>query len=82
MLLRPGLPQAGAQDQWALELKWDGMRAHLRVGRDGRRARRIAGRRARRQLTVDRLLREPSTGRDGRGRATVPADGYPIATKR
>ncbi len=27
MLLRPGLPPAGALDQWALELKWDGMRA-------------------------------------------------------
>src|SRR4051794_37034141 len=35
MLLRPGLPPAGARDQWALELKWDGMRAQLRVGRDG-----------------------------------------------
>jgi bifunctional non-homologous end joining protein LigD len=35
MLLRPGLPPAGARDQWALELKWDGMRAQLRVARDG-----------------------------------------------
>ena len=35
MLLRPGLPPAGAQDQWALELKWDGMRAQFRVARDG-----------------------------------------------
>jgi bifunctional non-homologous end joining protein LigD len=35
MLLRPGLPATGAQDQWALELKWDGMRAQLRVARDG-----------------------------------------------
>ena len=35
MLLRPGLPPAGALDQWALELKWDGMRGQLRVARDG-----------------------------------------------
>src|SRR3954462_6685505 len=35
MLLRPGLPSADARDQWALELKWDGMRAQLRVTRDG-----------------------------------------------
>jgi bifunctional non-homologous end joining protein LigD len=35
MLLRPGLPPAGARDLWALELKWDGMRAQLRVARDG-----------------------------------------------
>jgi bifunctional non-homologous end joining protein LigD len=35
MLLRPGLPPIGAQGQWALELKWDGMRAHLRVAREG-----------------------------------------------
>ena len=35
MLLRPGLPPAGAQDQWALELKWDGMRAQFRLARDG-----------------------------------------------
>jgi bifunctional non-homologous end joining protein LigD len=35
MLLRPGLPPASAQDQWALELKWDGMRAQFRVARDG-----------------------------------------------
>jgi bifunctional non-homologous end joining protein LigD len=35
MLLRPGLPPAGARDQWALELKWDGMRAQFRVARDG-----------------------------------------------
>jgi bifunctional non-homologous end joining protein LigD len=36
MLLRPGLPHANAQHQWALELKWDGMRAQFRVARDGR----------------------------------------------
>jgi bifunctional non-homologous end joining protein LigD len=35
MLLRAGLPPACARDQWALELKWDGMRAQLRVARDG-----------------------------------------------
>ncbi|MEA2166981.1 MAG: bifunctional non-ous end joining protein LigD [Solirubrobacteraceae bacterium] len=35
MLLRPGLPPAGARQQWALELKWDGMRAQLRLARDG-----------------------------------------------
>src|SRR3954465_9751462 len=35
MLLRPGLPPAGARDQWALELKWDGMRAQFRVANDG-----------------------------------------------
>jgi bifunctional non-homologous end joining protein LigD len=35
MLLRPGLPPAGALGQWALELKWDGMRAQFRVARDG-----------------------------------------------
>jgi hypothetical protein len=35
MLLRPGLPQAGAQDQWALELKWDGMRAQCASGATG-----------------------------------------------
>src|SRR3954465_5073496 len=35
MLLECGLPPAGARDQWALELKWDGMRAQLRVARDG-----------------------------------------------
>src|SRR3954447_12926570 len=35
MLLRPGLPPAGALEQWALELKWDGMRAQFRVARDG-----------------------------------------------
>ena len=35
MLLRPGLPPAGQNDLWALELKWDGMRAQLRVARDG-----------------------------------------------
>src|SRR3954453_18615882 len=35
MLLRPGLPAPDARDQWALELKWDGMRAQFRVGRDG-----------------------------------------------
>jgi bifunctional non-homologous end joining protein LigD len=35
MLLRPGLPPAGARHQWALELKWDGMRAQFRVARDG-----------------------------------------------
>ena len=35
MLLRPGLPPTGAQDRWALELKWDGMRAQFRVARDG-----------------------------------------------
>jgi bifunctional non-homologous end joining protein LigD len=35
MLLRPGLPPAGARDRWALELKWDGMRAQVRVARDG-----------------------------------------------
>jgi bifunctional non-homologous end joining protein LigD len=35
MLLRPGLPPAGVRDQWALELKWDGMRAQFRVARDG-----------------------------------------------
>src|SRR3954462_7170884 len=35
MLLRPGLPSADARDQWALELKWDGMRAQYRVARDG-----------------------------------------------
>jgi ATP-dependent DNA ligase len=34
MLVRPGLPPAGALDQWALELKWDGMRAQFRVARD------------------------------------------------
>src|SRR3954453_13295059 len=34
MLLRPGLPPAGSAD-WALEVKWDGMRAQLRVERDG-----------------------------------------------
>src|SRR3954464_3814859 len=33
--LRPGLPAPDARDQWALELKWDGMRAQLRVARDG-----------------------------------------------
>src|SRR4051795_12393736 len=35
MLLRPGLPAPDARDQWALELKWDGMRAQFRVARDG-----------------------------------------------
>jgi bifunctional non-homologous end joining protein LigD len=35
MLLRPGLPPAGAPDEWSLELKWDGMRAQFRVARDG-----------------------------------------------
>ena len=35
MLLRPGLPKAAARDAWALELKWDGMRAQLRAARDG-----------------------------------------------
>src|SRR3954447_13060779 len=35
MLLECGLPPAGARDRWALELKWDGMRAQLRVARDG-----------------------------------------------
>src|SRR4051812_10651271 len=35
MLLRPGLPVAAACEQWALEVKWDGMRAQLRVGRNG-----------------------------------------------
>jgi bifunctional non-homologous end joining protein LigD len=35
MLLRPGLPPASARDQWALEVKWDGMRAQFRVARDG-----------------------------------------------
>jgi bifunctional non-homologous end joining protein LigD len=34
MLLRPGLPPAGARDQWALELKWDRMRAQFRVARN------------------------------------------------
>jgi ATP-dependent DNA ligase len=27
MLLRPGLPLADQRGRWALELKWDGMRA-------------------------------------------------------
>lgn len=36
MLLRAGLPPAGGRDQWALELKWDGMRAQFRVAREGR----------------------------------------------
>jgi bifunctional non-homologous end joining protein LigD len=31
----PGLPPAGARDQWALELKWDGMRGQFRVAGDG-----------------------------------------------
>jgi bifunctional non-homologous end joining protein LigD len=35
MLLRPGLPPVSDLDQWALELKWDGMRAQFRVARDG-----------------------------------------------
>ena len=35
MLLRPGLPPAAQRDRWALELKWDGMRAQFRVARDG-----------------------------------------------
>jgi bifunctional non-homologous end joining protein LigD len=35
MLLRRGLPPAGARDEWVLELKWDGMRAQFRVARDG-----------------------------------------------
>jgi bifunctional non-homologous end joining protein LigD len=35
MLLRPGLPPASDLEQWALELKWDGMRAQFRVARDG-----------------------------------------------
>src|SRR3954447_22372515 len=35
MLLGSGLPPADARDRWALELKWDGMRAQLRVERDG-----------------------------------------------
>src|SRR3954452_10735061 len=34
MLLRPGLPPAHSAD-WALEVKRDGMRAQLRVERDG-----------------------------------------------
>src|SRR3954462_5467870 len=34
MLLRPGLPPAGSAN-WALEVKWDGMRAQLRVERGG-----------------------------------------------
>src|SRR3954447_25367167 len=34
MLLRPGLPPADSAD-WALEVKWDGMRAQLRVERGG-----------------------------------------------
>src|SRR3954449_2639830 len=34
MLLRPGLPAAHSAD-WALEVKWDGMRAQLRVERGG-----------------------------------------------
>ena len=35
MLLRPGLPSNGERDRWALELKWDGMRAQLRIAGDG-----------------------------------------------
>ena len=35
MLLRPGLPPAGQAKEWALEVKWDGMRAQLRVARGG-----------------------------------------------
>src|SRR3954465_4989075 len=35
MLLECGLPPAGDRDRWALELKWDGMRAQLRVAGDG-----------------------------------------------
>src|SRR4051794_23208420 len=35
MLLGSGLPAACARDRWALELKWDGMRAQLRVSRGG-----------------------------------------------
>ena len=35
MLLRSGLPPLQEATWWALELKWDGMRAQLRVGADG-----------------------------------------------
>lgn len=35
MLLRPGLPPATERLAWALELKWDGMRAQLRSARNG-----------------------------------------------
>src|SRR3954447_26036580 len=35
MLLGSGLPPADARDRWALEVKWDGMRAQLRVDSDG-----------------------------------------------
>src|SRR4051794_7499246 len=30
MLLASGLPNAAGRDQWALELKWDGVRGQLR----------------------------------------------------
>jgi ATP-dependent DNA ligase len=29
MLLRPGVPRGDQRGRWALELKWDGMRAQL-----------------------------------------------------
>ena len=35
MLLRPGLPAGARRERWSLELKWDGMRAQLRVSRSG-----------------------------------------------
>ena len=35
MLLRPGLPPADERERWVLELKWDGMRAQLRIADDG-----------------------------------------------
>jgi bifunctional non-homologous end joining protein LigD len=35
MLLRPGLPPAAVVERWSLELKWDGMRAQLRVAHGG-----------------------------------------------
>ncbi len=36
MLLRPGLPARERRAEWAFELKWDGMRAQLRIAPDGR----------------------------------------------
>jgi hypothetical protein len=36
MLLRPGLPARERAADWAFELKWDGMRAQLRIAPDGR----------------------------------------------
>ena len=35
MLLRAGLPPAEQPERWVLELKWDGMRAQLRIAGDG-----------------------------------------------